>query len=146
METPPGRSHTVHSIRRRDVQKAGLAAGAVLPIWLLLHPRPLWGAEAGPHKLGGILCGRGYDQVHFDYICFRLRQSCRGVVAGPLALPQVRQAVGEEVACLVSSSYKGTEVPAQLMPCLRKCLLDVSAFTHELLAVSHRSKHGPWPS
>src|SRR6266446_452667 len=54
-------------VRRRDVLKAGLAAGVTLSTWPLHHPPTLWGAEAGQPKRGGILRVRGYDPPHFDH-------------------------------------------------------------------------------
>jgi len=65
MDTPHVHLHNIYSILRRDVLKASFAAGSALS-WLWLAPRPLRSAEAGPPKRGGILCGRGYDPVHFD--------------------------------------------------------------------------------
>jgi peptide/nickel transport system substrate-binding protein len=53
-------------MRRRDVLKAGLAAGVTLSTWPLHHPPALWGAEAGQPKRGGILRVRGIDPPHFD--------------------------------------------------------------------------------
>jgi peptide/nickel transport system substrate-binding protein len=53
-------------VSRRDLLKAGLAAGATLSAWPLYRPASLWGAEAGPPKRGGILHVRGWDPVHFD--------------------------------------------------------------------------------
>src|SRR5438105_10652794 len=52
--------------RRRDLLKAGLAAGATLSAWPLHRPLALWGAEAGPPKRGGTLRVWGYDPPHFD--------------------------------------------------------------------------------
>ena len=54
-------------VRRRDVLKAGLAAGVTLSTWPLHSPSGLWGTEAGQPKRGGILRVRGYDPVHFDH-------------------------------------------------------------------------------
>ena len=51
---------------RRELLKAGLAAGAALSAWPLYDPPALWGEEAGPPKRGGILRVRGRDPVHFD--------------------------------------------------------------------------------
>ena len=51
---------------RRDLLQAGLAAGVTLSALPLARPSPLWGAEAGPPRRGGILRVRGYDPVHFD--------------------------------------------------------------------------------
>ena len=53
-------------LRRRDMLKAGLAAGATLSAWPLCSPAVLWGAEAGQPKRGGILRVWGYDPPHFD--------------------------------------------------------------------------------
>src|SRR5256714_2635449 len=50
-------------MRRRDVLKAGLAAGSTMSVWPL---RTVWSAEAGQPKRGGILRVLGYDPVHFD--------------------------------------------------------------------------------
>src|SRR5499426_1191237 len=57
----------VQGVRRRDLLKAGLAAGVTLSTWPLSNPQVLWGAEAGPPKRGGILRVRGYDPPHFDH-------------------------------------------------------------------------------
>ncbi len=46
-------------VRRRDLLKAGLAAGVTLSTWPLHTPSVLWGAEAGQPKRGGILRVRG---------------------------------------------------------------------------------------
>jgi peptide/nickel transport system substrate-binding protein len=53
-------------VRRRDLLKAGLAAGVTLSTWPLSRPATLWGAEVGQPKRGGILRVRGYDPPHFD--------------------------------------------------------------------------------
>ena len=66
METPYPTRRPVPRLSRRDVLKAGLAAGVTLSAWPLYQPTALWGAEAGPPKRGGILRVRGYDPVHFD--------------------------------------------------------------------------------
>jgi peptide/nickel transport system substrate-binding protein len=55
---PPG-------LRRRDLLRAGMAAG-VLSTWPLSTPSPLWGQGAGQPKRGGILRVRGGDPPHFD--------------------------------------------------------------------------------
>src|SRR5215470_13324191 len=67
METPYPTRRPVARLRRRDVLKAGLAAGLTLSAWPLAHPSALWGVEAGPPKRGGILRVRGLDPVHFDH-------------------------------------------------------------------------------
>ena len=46
--------HTVVRLSRRELLKAGLAAGAMFSAWPLHRPPALWGAEAGPPKRGGI--------------------------------------------------------------------------------------------
>jgi len=66
METSQAHPQTVQGVRRREVLKTGLVAGAALSTWSLPGAPALWGAEAGPPKRGGILRVRGYDPVHFD--------------------------------------------------------------------------------
>jgi peptide/nickel transport system substrate-binding protein len=66
MHTRQTRSRNLQRVRRRDLLKAGLAAGATLAAWPLHRPPALWGADPGPPKRGGILRVRGYDPVHFD--------------------------------------------------------------------------------
>ena len=61
------RSQQTPGVRRRELLKAGLAAGVTLSAWPLHRPPVLWGAEAGPPRRGGILRVRGYDPVHFDH-------------------------------------------------------------------------------
>jgi peptide/nickel transport system substrate-binding protein len=56
----------VQGVHRRDLLKAGVAAGVTLSTWPLHHPPMLWSAEAGQPKRGGTLRVRGYDPVHFD--------------------------------------------------------------------------------
>src|SRR5712692_3257456 len=58
--------HKTQGVRRRDVLKAGLAAGVTLSAWPLARPAVLWGAEAGQPKRGGILRVWGNDPPHFD--------------------------------------------------------------------------------
>ena len=53
-------------LSRRELLKAGLAAGATLSAWPLHRPPALWGAEAGPPRRGGTLRVWGYDPPHFD--------------------------------------------------------------------------------
>ena len=66
MKTQQVHPHLAQGVRRRDLLKAGLAAGVTLSTWSLHHPAVLWGADAGQPKRGGILRVRGYDPVHFD--------------------------------------------------------------------------------
>src|SRR5215469_14944647 len=54
-------------VSRRQLLQAGLATGITFSTWPLSRPAPLWGAEAGQPKRGGILRVRGYDPVHFDH-------------------------------------------------------------------------------
>jgi peptide/nickel transport system substrate-binding protein len=66
MDTSQAHPRGMSGVRRRDVLKAGLAAGVTLATWPLQRPSVLWAAEAGPPKRGGILRVRGYDPPHFD--------------------------------------------------------------------------------
>jgi ABC-type transport system substrate-binding protein len=54
-------------IHRRELLKAGLAAGAALSVWPLYDPCALWGPGSGATEAGGILRVRGWDPVHFDH-------------------------------------------------------------------------------
>ncbi len=67
METPQAHPRIMQGVRRRDLLKAGLAAGVALSSWPLPRGQGLWAAEAGQPKRGGILRVRGYDPVHFDH-------------------------------------------------------------------------------
>jgi peptide/nickel transport system substrate-binding protein len=66
MQTPYPTRRPVTCLSRRDLLKAGLAAGVTLSARPLARPPALWGAEAGPPKRGGILRVRGWDPPHFD--------------------------------------------------------------------------------
>jgi peptide/nickel transport system substrate-binding protein len=66
METPQAHPRVIQGVRRRDLLKAGLAAGVTLSAWPLHRPHALWAEEAGQPKRGGILRVRGYDPPHFD--------------------------------------------------------------------------------
>src|ERR1044071_5510911 len=66
MQTPYPTRHVMRRLSRRELLKAGLAAGATLSTWPLPRPPALWGAEAGPPRRGGILRVRGWDPPHFD--------------------------------------------------------------------------------
>src|SRR5919202_5664794 len=59
-------SQQTQGVSRRKLLQAGLAAGATLSAWPLSTPLPLFGAEAGMPKRGGILRIRGWDPPHFD--------------------------------------------------------------------------------
>src|SRR5262245_62445193 len=62
METLGPNPRTIPRMKRRDLLRAGLVAGATLA-GESLAPRSL---QAQPAKLGGILRVRGYDPPHFD--------------------------------------------------------------------------------
>ncbi len=66
METRDVNPRHAQGVSRRDLLKAGLAAGATLSAWSLVDSPLLWSEEAGPPKRGGTLRVRGYDPVHFD--------------------------------------------------------------------------------
>ena len=66
METRHAHPRNAQGVSRRELLKAGLAAGATLSAWPLYAPRALQAEEAGPPKRGGILRVRGYDPQHFD--------------------------------------------------------------------------------
>src|SRR5262245_53520427 len=66
MHTPLANSHLGEGISRRALLQTSLVAGFTLSALPLSRPAPLWGAEAGPPKRGGILRVRGYDPTHFD--------------------------------------------------------------------------------
>jgi peptide/nickel transport system substrate-binding protein len=63
---PAHHPQQTQGVHRRELLKAGLAAGVTLSAWPLSHPATLWGAEAGPPKRGGILRVRGFDPPNFD--------------------------------------------------------------------------------
>jgi len=67
MHTQRVYSHHTTGISRRQLLQMGLAAGLTVSALPLSRPTPLWGAEAGLPKRGGILRVRGYDPVHFDH-------------------------------------------------------------------------------
>src|SRR5262252_495399 len=66
MQTQYATRQEGQGLSRRSLLKAGVAAGVTLSAWPLYQPAPLWGAEAGPLRRGGILRVRGWDPVHFD--------------------------------------------------------------------------------
>ncbi len=66
MKTWQARLGDTEGMSRRDLLKAGLAAGTALSAWPLAGPQTLWGDEAQTPKRGGILHVRGWDPPHFD--------------------------------------------------------------------------------
>ena len=66
METLQCDPPVMQGVRRRDLLKAGLAAGVTLSAWPLHRPQVRWAEEAGPPKRGGILRVWGSDPPHFD--------------------------------------------------------------------------------
>src|SRR5882724_5146534 len=74
METPQAHPRGMLGVRRRDLLKAGLAAGVTLLAWPLPRPYSLWAADAGQPKRGGILRVPGRDAPHFDpHLTFNVR-------------------------------------------------------------------------
>src|SRR5215510_12342295 len=67
MHTQFASSDHIAGLSRRQLLQMGLAAGLTVSALPLSRPAPLWGAEVGPPKRGGILRVRGYDPVHFDH-------------------------------------------------------------------------------
>jgi peptide/nickel transport system substrate-binding protein len=67
MHTPLVSFHAAGGLSRRALLQMGLAAGLTVSVVPLSGPTPLWGADAGQPKRGGILRVRGYDPVHFDH-------------------------------------------------------------------------------
>ena len=59
METPFTARRSAPLLSRRDLLKAGLAAGVTLSAWPGYVPTPLWGEEAGPPKRGASSAGAG---------------------------------------------------------------------------------------
>src|SRR5215472_2965658 len=66
MKTRSINPQKTQGVSRRELLKAGLAAGSALSTWPLYGPQSLWGGAAGPPKGGGILRVWGYDPPHFD--------------------------------------------------------------------------------
>ena len=66
MDAQHGNSRQAQGLSRRDLLKAGLAAGITVSAWPLYDPPTLWGGEAETPKRGGILRVRGFDPPHFD--------------------------------------------------------------------------------
>ena len=66
MDAQHGNSRYTQGLSRRDLLKAGLAAGITVSAWPLYDPPTLWGGEAESPKRGGTLRVRGFDPPHFD--------------------------------------------------------------------------------
>jgi peptide/nickel transport system substrate-binding protein len=66
MKTRSVNPPTTQGLSRRELLKAGLAAGAALSAWPLYDPQALWSGEVGTPKPGGTLRVRGWDPPHFD--------------------------------------------------------------------------------
>src|SRR5215475_11020000 len=67
MDAQHGNSREAQGLSRRDLLKAGLAAGMAVSTWPLYDPPTLWGGEAESPKRGGILRVRGVDPPNFDH-------------------------------------------------------------------------------
>jgi peptide/nickel transport system substrate-binding protein len=95
MDTPYTARGTALHLTRRELLKAGLAAGITVSAWPLYGPHALWGEEARPPKRGGTLRVRGFDPPHFDphLITAAFTQSTVGFVYSKL----VRHKVGGDV-------------------------------------------------
>jgi peptide/nickel transport system substrate-binding protein len=66
MDAQHGDSRYAQGLSRRNLLKAGLAAGMAVSAWPLYDPPTLWAGEAETPKRGGILRVRGFDPPHFD--------------------------------------------------------------------------------
>ena len=66
METLQAHPRVIQGMHRRDLLKAGLAAGVTFSTWPLPHTPALWAADVGQPKRGGILRVPGRDVPHFD--------------------------------------------------------------------------------
>jgi peptide/nickel transport system substrate-binding protein len=67
MEIPYTARRTESHLTRRELLKAGLAAGVMFSMRPLGRPPLLWGGETEQPKRGGILRVRGFDPPHFDH-------------------------------------------------------------------------------
>jgi peptide/nickel transport system substrate-binding protein len=66
METRCPTQRTLRRLSRRELLQATVAAGLTVSAWPWHSPAPVWGAETGPPKRGGILRVRGFDPPSFD--------------------------------------------------------------------------------
>jgi peptide/nickel transport system substrate-binding protein len=82
-------------LTRRELLRAGLAAGTIFALRPLARPRVLWGSETGQPKRGGILRVRGFDPPNFDHqlTSAGFTQSAAGFVYSKL----VRHKVGADI-------------------------------------------------
>jgi peptide/nickel transport system substrate-binding protein len=95
MDEPHDNSRDAQGLSRRDLLKAGLAAGITVAAWPFYDPPALRGGEAETPKRGGILRVRGFDPPHFDphIATANFTQSTLGFVYSKL----VRHKVGADV-------------------------------------------------
>ena len=126
--------YKTQGVSRRELLKAGLAAGVTLSAWPLAGPSTLWGAEAGQPKRGGILRVRGYDPVHFDphqTISFKMHTTLSFVYS-----KLVRHKIGPEVrpgTFIVEpdNAGQGPEGPPnRLLPSLVFCHMVLTRLSH----------------
>jgi peptide/nickel transport system substrate-binding protein len=96
MDAQHGSSRHAHGLSRRDLLKAGLAAGITVAAWPLCDPPALWGGETETPKRGGVLRVRGFDPPHFDphIATANFTQSTLSFVYSKL----VRHKVGADIA------------------------------------------------
>src|SRR5262245_50136773 len=66
MKTRSANPRKTQGVSRRELLKAGLAAGVTLSAWSVSTRYTLWGRGAGPPTRGGILRVAGWDPPHFD--------------------------------------------------------------------------------
>jgi ABC-type transport system substrate-binding protein len=96
METHHAKARHAQGLSRRELLKAGLAAGVTAAAWPLYSPPVGWGEVAGPPKRGGILRVRGFDPPNFDHhhTTAGFTQSAASFVYSKL----VRHKVGADIA------------------------------------------------
>ncbi len=96
MRTPYTVRRTAAHLTRRELLRAGLAAGATLSMRPLGGPPLLWGGDTGQPKRGGILRVRGFDPPNFDhhFTSTSFTQSAASFVYSKL----VRHKVGADIA------------------------------------------------
>jgi peptide/nickel transport system substrate-binding protein len=67
MPTHHAKARHAQDLNRRELLKAGLAAGITASAWPLYSPPVGWSEVAGPLRRGGILRVRGFDPPNFDH-------------------------------------------------------------------------------